>query len=87
MTPTPREVDAVYRVLARTYPRAAPFWILAKAAHPLPQRTTRAALRILRAAGLAYSPRRGQYAAARARGLRGTPCHLFRGGRPRREPS
>jgi hypothetical protein len=66
MTATPREVDAVYRVLTRTYPRSAPFWILAKAAHPLPQRITRAALRILHAAGLAHSPRRGHYAATQA---------------------
>jgi hypothetical protein len=63
MTATRREVGRVYRVLARTYPRAAPFWILAKAGHPLPHRTTRAALRVLRAAGLACSPRRGHYAA------------------------
>lgn len=80
MTATPREVDTVYRVLARTYPRAAPLWILAKAAHPLPQRTTRAALRILRETGFARSPRRGQYAATQ-------PLAPFRAPRRRRARS
>ena len=66
MTATPDEVEAVHRVLARTYPRPMPFWLLAKAAQPLPHRATRAALRVLCAAGFARSPRRGQYAATQS---------------------
>lgn len=82
MTPSPREVEIVYRVLARTYPRAAPLWIVAKAAHPLPGRTTHAALRVLLKEGLACSPRRGQYAArapatARAPGLQRVRSRAF----------
>jgi hypothetical protein len=67
LTPTLREVDVVYRVLTRTYPRAAPFAVIAKAAHPLARRTARAALAALCEAGLARSPRRGYFAATTSR--------------------
>jgi hypothetical protein len=78
MSPTPGDLESVYRVLARTYPRAAPFWIIAKAARPLSRATTRQALHVLCEHGLARTARPGQYAATR---LSGPPARQHRGRR------
>jgi len=68
MSPTPADLVSVYRVLARTFPRPAPFWMIAKAMQPLARDTTRQALNLLCAHGLARAVGPGQYAAARASG-------------------